>query len=231
MRLLLGFSLLLVSLAGSTLQAHSIWLEQAQITYRLVYGHPGEPGTFASHKLRRIQAFDTAGETSDFTAKVQPQAVAITVPANAGLITVTFDNGYWTDPGDGYVNQPKTQFPQSLQALRSLKYSKNLLGWHDRFAEPVGSRLELVPLDNPLVLTPGDRLPVKLLYQGGPIAGTEIHIEGQSATYTTNERGIAEVALPDRSWQYLSATYSRPLPSDPKADTVAHTANLVFRWR
>ena len=59
---------------------------------------------------------------------------------------------------------------------RYSRYGKTLLrvgiGGGEAATKPAGLKIELVPLDDPTALRPGDRLRLRLLYDGQPIAGT-----------------------------------------------------------
>ena len=65
--------------------------------------------------------------------------------------------------------------PPAERMTRSAAYAKhfaNLSETDDLWSRPVGSRLEVVPLANPVALKPGAVLPVQILFDGQPVAAT-----------------------------------------------------------
>lgn len=78
--------------------------------------------------------------------------------------------------------------------------------------KPVGLPLELIPLDDPFTLRPGDELRVRLLYNGEPLASAMVeamHRQSeqqtpQSVSVRTDEHGEATVKL-DRAGRWVLA--------------------------
>jgi uncharacterized GH25 family protein len=86
------------------------------------------------------------------------------------------------------------------------RYAKALLGRTTDFAQPVGSRLELVPLSDPLASTP---LRVQVLFEGKPLAGalvTAMHRDDPSKRLTARTPARGTVTLPLTSGIWLIKT-------------------------
>lgn len=71
------------------------------------------------------------------------------------------------------------------------KYAKTLLrvgggkGAAALYAKPLGHRLEIVPEADPYALNPGDALPVRLLFDGRPLAGARLVVGSTAAAMAT----------------------------------------------
>lgn len=208
--------------------AHDVWLEPGANGYELVYGHPGELESYDSEKLKKVVGYDGAGKSAEGQADTSGHRAQVQVPAQAGMVTVFFDNGFWTSVPDGYANLPKKWFKSYDKAMHSLKYNKNIFGWSDQYKQPVGLDFELVPLANPLDKNTA-QLPVQVLYKGKPVGGVKIEVHGQKTDYTTDAQGQAVVPLSAQGLQYIAASYKVPLQNDANADEMALGANLVLR--
>ncbi len=89
--------------------------------------------------------------------------------------------------------------------------------------------MELVPLQNPLSLKPGDRLAVKVLYEGKPLAGVGIAAAGvEKGSLQTDAAGKALVPIQVKGLVVVKANRRTPTPQDPDADILSETASLVF---
>ncbi len=70
------------------------------------------------------------------------------------------------------------------------------------YAQKAGQQLEMLPLNNPLLMTPGDALRVQIIFEGIPLAGALVKAwhnrSGQTVIIraTTTAEGIATVNLP-----------------------------------
>jgi uncharacterized GH25 family protein len=99
-----------------------------------------------------------------------------------------------------------------------------------------GLKLELVALRNPYRLKPQTRshLPVKLLWQGQPLAGAQIKLFRFKQTLTitrlrTDASGHAKVPLGPGGRFLLSAVRMTPWTRNKKAVWHSHWASLTFR--
>jgi uncharacterized GH25 family protein len=60
---------------------------------------------------------------------------------------------------------------------------------NDTALKPTGSGLEFVPLVNPSRLDEGASFPVQVLYEGKPLAGVEVSLQGGGSEHGHNEKG------------------------------------------
>lgn len=108
------------------------------------------------------------------------------------------------------------------------------------FRVRLGYPAELVPLDNPYAMQPGQRLRVRALVDAKPVAGLLVLAGGHSATgrkfsevrARTDSQGIARLALRQRGVWYVKFVSMRPIGAG--ADSVDYEskwATLTFAVR
>lgn len=103
--------------------------------------------------------------------------------------------------------------------------------------EPVGHRIELVPLDDPATLTPGDTLRVEVRFEGTPLAGLTVHAgyEGQpggahAQTHLSDTAGRVRVPLTAAGLWYVRTIHMREA-TDPPYQWESFWATLTFAAR
>lgn len=103
-------------------------------------------------------------------------------------------------------------------------------------ARPVGLDLEIVPLRNPYALAPGERLPVRVFYDGKPLAGALVKLidldadEKPYAMARTDRSGRAAFDVPREGAWLVNTVWSAPLSGDPRAEFQTVFSSLTFGW-
>lgn len=211
--------------------AHDVWItpDSAANNYQVVYGHPGELEAYNPAKVEGLTAFDKSGAQKDISASVHDGKVNLKTDPDIALIVIDFDNGFWTEGADKkHANKPKWEIDSPKSSMHSKKYNKNILAWNSSFSKPLGAELEIVPLANPLQLKPGDKLPVQVLYRSQPLAGAEVQIMGDKEPYATDAKGRTSVPIQKTDYQYIAVSHKEDTKSNPNADGMSLSANLVF---
>lgn len=106
-------------------------------------------------------------------------------------------------------------------------------GPHDGVTKPVGLRCEIVPVSNPVLLTPGSELAVVVLFEGKPLANALVdartaadqHVKLQTRT---NERGEAKFVLPVAGLWVVDTVEMVDAPKDSGAEWESIWASLAF---
>lgn len=130
---------------------------------------------------------------------------------------------------EGYKNVSKREAKDVIESMKGVTFNKNIWGWSENFSKPLGGKMELVPLKNPLDLKSGDTLPFQVLYNGKPLAGATVSAEGvEKDALKTDQEGKAEIVIKKSGLNVVKANLKTPTPNDPDADTLSETANLVF---
>ena len=211
-------------------QAHDAWVDTQGDAYAVIYGHADKAEAYAPAKVKALVALDAKGTPLAIKRQDSGEAVRATLPQAPSLMTVHFDNGYWSKAGDDQPskNLPKNEVPGAVSAVHSVKYGKTIFAWSPAATKPQGQRLELVPL-SAVAPTAGKSLPVQVLWDGKPLAGAKlVRAEySKEAPIEAGADGKAQVPVAAGK-QTLSVNRKQDLANDPKADSESISANLVF---
>ena len=109
---------------------------------------------------------------------------------------------------------------------------------HARSASPatraVGLALEIVPEADPYAEPPPATLPVRVIYEGRPLAGALVkltqleHDDSPLETHTTDAEGRARFALRTRGSWLFNVVWTRPLPAPAQTDFETVFSSLSF---
>ena len=102
-------------------------------------------------------------------------------------------------------------------------------GWDRVF----GERLELVAEKDPYTLTGGGELPVRLLYEGKPLAGVLVVAlqrdrAGAKVSARTDAKGHVRLKLDRAGLWLVKAVHMSPAPAETGADWESFWASLTF---
>lgn len=121
---------------------------------------------------------------------------------------------------------------------------------NEAFRKPLGLKIEIVPLADPALLTPGSTLPVQVLYNGKPLADTQVELalskDPKAKTLVqipgrTDSSGKVNITIPaagkirlhtlrmehveaaDHDWEsfWASLTFEVPSPEGQKSSTLS----------
>ena len=251
-------------LAVSPVSAHEFWIEphdftitgEAQIQADLRIGQdfkgdafPFIPSRFASFKLNdRLGETDVEGVTGDLPA-------LDIAPRTEGLAVFTY-----VSSGDRirFTEWEKFASYLDLEGLDSIparhdarglprddiselytRCAKTLVSVGDAASDAdraTGMRLELVAGENPLTLTPGAEMSFTLLWQGKPLADTQVALfrkgeDGDAGSRTlarTDDSGRASFTIPASGAYMAASVHMIEAPKDRNADWESYWASLTF---
>ncbi len=224
------FLILINSALLLPVSAHDVWLIPGEgNTLMLVFGHPGELESYDPAKLVSAAAIDQQGVRHDLAYRVKDSQVVVNPKADTLLVSVNYDHGIWTeDSNEIAVNKPKYEVPGYRSSVHQKMFAKALLGWSPAANKPTGARLEIIPLENPFRIKPGDELSVQVMYEGAPLAGAELEMLGVFDLFLTNREGRISLPVPDQGFHYILAYHRIGLKDHPDTDTEKLSANLTF---
>ncbi len=146
--------------------------------------------------------------------------------------------GYWTRTTEGGQRLPKPEVANAVRCSYSDNGSKTLVRVGDANSTsavtmPLGHRLEIVPVANPLTRRSGELLEVQVLFEGQPHAGPlmAFHSESGEDPYLmteTNASGLATVVLEGEAPWLLLAHGEIDYPDTTVCDVESFYASLTF---
>jgi len=210
-------------------EAHEVWITTTQdgegrLSVQVHHGHPGDRKTPDADKVLELNAVDTDQKTISLlpgmtNTMLDGMPVLLTRPISQGggrgivLLTARYDNGYWVKTSFGYRNTSKRQVADAEDSLYSMKFTKALVQMSSDasglYRLVVGHRLEMVPLNNPFLLKPGESLSIQVYFDGKALPGSEIECgdgitpikEQDIPRYRTDQQGIAVIPITRRGPQ------------------------------
>jgi uncharacterized GH25 family protein len=252
----------LALLAVPALQAHDFWIEPSafrpaiaqRVAVRLRVGQEfkGDPVPRDPGLLKRFVLLGPGGETAVAGVPNTEPAGFLSIPA-PGLYTIVYTsnpepvqldarkfNDYLSQEGLETIRELRARRGQSDAPDREIfsRCAKALVlagggeaapGWN----RELGMRLELIPGANPYMLTDGQILPVRLLYDGKPLQGalvTAFTKERPEAKISARSDAKGRVALKiDRSGTWLvKSVHMIPAARESGADWESFWASLTF---
>ncbi|WP_259780883.1 DUF4198 domain-containing protein [Aestuariispira ectoiniformans] len=221
------------ALVSGTAWGHGAWIERRYGDLAVVYGHGGGDDAYNPARVTSATAFDKAG--GGLAVKIDPMNdhIRLEEPPQAAGVVVTFDNGYWTKDARGkWHNKPRPEVKGAVQSGRYLKYMVALLKSGSRNIEPKGLPLEIVPLQDPVKLSMGDRLTVQVLSDGKPVKGAVVAADfindGDNESLVSDADGKVSFTIRNDGLNVISTSLDRAVDDDPEVDELGLVSTLSF---
>lgn len=222
---------LLLALAPAKAPAHGLWIEAGAEGITILEGHrDGDDHSGAAAKnvpgaeVVRVVCAGDDGATAFVDGPVTwPVFGDRRCAAFCGLVS----SGYWTKTVSGTVNLPKDVAEHPLTSWLSFESAKAIFRWSDAFNRPLTDDLEIVPLHDPTVLAPGDKLRLVVTLGGAGVPDAVVLVDGKPRG-TTDHEGLVNVKLRQAGFQSIVASHRSPADG-MKADEIVRTAVLDFR--
>lgn len=223
MRSLCG--LLAVFLLPCLASAHDLWLEPTPGGFQLNYGH-AHGGHDGDSTLPYDPGFVQRALCRDDSAQTRAVAPEPGYPArfDAGCVAlwVEFSSGAWTTTVQGTRNVPPDGLSGVIRAWRSIESTKRLEAWDEALSAPLGDGLELVPLENPFELAPGQKLRLLVTLNGQPQPGANVAYGGEIRGVSGAD-GQLNLRLRETGLQFITASIRLPAGALDSNETVSAT--------
>jgi uncharacterized GH25 family protein len=101
---------------------------------------------------------------------------------------------------------------------------------------PTGLSLEIVPDQNPYTLPPNAPLPVRIYFEGKPLAGATVKLTNLEfdnrplAVRQSDQDGRTQFQIPRRGTWLINVIWTKPTPGDPRADFETTFSSLTFGY-
>jgi nickel transport protein len=216
-------------LLGSPAAAHDYWIERAGDEYVLYQGH-----VYSTHKGEDRVPYDPAivkrvaciRPEGDVAAPEPGRTYPVRVSGRCAAVLIDASSGYWTQTLTETVQNRKTEVRGALRGWLSEEAVKRIDAWIPSVAQPITDGFELVPLENPLALKPGDKLRVSATWRGQPRRGVAVAYDGDMRGVTGAD-GQANIRIRHGGVQMLSASFEETV-REPNADKVVRGTILQF---
>jgi nickel transport protein len=228
------FTLLLLLSITPLALAHDTWIEKRNGELLVLRGHAGEVEAYDPALVKEATARDAKGQVVEVKIVKNRENAALSTKGNPAIVAALYDSGYWLKTTDGWKKATKREGQGKYTIVESLKgkqWCKNFLTATDESLKPVGQRFEVVPGKDPMSARVGDKLPIKVIFDGKPVEGATIttgggHGQDMKDPLKTDKEGMASVAIQKSGVQMVKASYSVPIKDDPDSD-VLHVASTI----
>jgi uncharacterized GH25 family protein len=248
MVLILALAAVLVWPLGS--QAHMFWLltspKIAKVSQPLKveigFGHQfPRDEKLKEGRLEAVKCVGPEGQkvklkkTSPDTYELAPSAAGVYV------ITAQMRPGFVCRTAKGMKLGTKKEFPDANLCFRFDMTAKTLVAVGQAgpgFDQRTGSTLEIMPLKDPGALKVGGTLPIRVMFQGKPLAGTEVRFTHDNwptpgkpfgSLGKTDAQGEVAVKLNKPGLWFLTASHKTPYAKPEKCDENMFRASLTWR--
>ncbi len=255
-------SIIALLLVLSNAHAHNLWLNPGNhypevgetVDIGIGWGHKyPESRTDQEVKedtVKQISAVDPDGNIVEldrksaalYSLKVEkPGAYLVTAGIKPGVFTTTPEGRKWR-------NKKEVEFPIKCTAYNIIAKTALVAGGDDRnLSAGADQPLEVIPLKDPSTLKKGDALPVKVLFEGKPLAGIGLnakyaghesdkpdhgHAHGSDGQYpvetTTDDQGKADIHIKKEGHWIILLSHRTPYPDTETCDEYMYNAAFTF---
>lgn len=167
------------------------------------------------------------------------------------LVLAEYSPTFWSENKDGWKQVNMKAMPDATYCEQTQMYGKNVVnvGHHakakDLVTKPVGQGLEIVPLDNPANARVGEPFPMKVLFNGEPLANETVvatfegfvkkdpndkyhKLEPQAFSDTTRPDGTVNLYPLRQGFWKVRTVHKSDYPNPTECQKLASYATLSF---
>jgi nickel transport protein len=212
--------------------AHYLWIQEADGAYAVCRGTIGERlDPYNPSCVTQISAKTLDGTGLPITRTNEKKRVVFTTNEKPAIVAVTSEWGdrVNTTRGKKLMNRQVAEAAglTVVSAFTSTQFSKTLCAPSGINCQPLGLSFELVPLTDPMTLTPGTPTAFKLLFDGRPLAGISI-LTNLDQESKTDANGVAQFSFEKSGVHLLYATHQVPAEKDSGLDFMKFMTFLTF---
>lgn len=226
-------SIAILALSASNVYAHGVWVAKRHDKVHIVYGEGASDNAYPPAKVKRVRGFGVGGGAVDVAAQPMVDHVQLAPAADAAIIAVNFDNGYWSKDAEGKsINKPMNEVPGATGGNLVLKYNVTYLDAKAHPREIEGLDIQIVPSVNPAGLGMGDKLEVLVLRDGKPLADAPVIIDvvnDPETTINTGADGKAVLTIRNDGLNVIGVEIGFPMEEkSDKATGYSYFSSLAF---
>lgn len=213
--------------------AHNVWVAQRAGLWTVVLGEGAEDDAYQPAAVTQALALDRSGHAVRLTRVPGEHNLALSLDPQAATLAVSYKDGYWSQTADGnWVAGSRLQVPDARKSGEYRMHSRTVIVPAASVGQGLGLPLEIVPLRDPLQLKRGERLPVRVLFDGRPLAGVGVISDylngGSGPPVVTDTASEAEATVGSAGLNILSVSHKVARSDRREADEDGHAATLVF---
>ena len=205
-----------LGLAATPALAHSTWIAKRGGEFTVVHGYGASDDAYDPATVGGAKALDAEG--AEVPVSLQPlgrtASLAGAAEGEAAVLTATMAHGWWTEDAEGeWHNAPPEGFPGFRSAGQYTDHPVAVFAAPAEPGTPLGNPLEIVPLADPTALGRGDELPVRVLFEGEPLAGAEVVMDvlsSQEAAAPTDAAGETMLVVANDGLNVASVYHEVP---------------------
>lgn len=220
--------ILFLLLFSFILYSHDLWLEEKEGNFTLFYGHK-----HSTHSGDTIMEYnpefvkDIICQKGDKIEKVNfENKYLISFKKDCDSVYVLFSSGYWTKTVYGTKNVSKEKEENVIKSWLSVESVKYIKNYDENSKRPLSNNLEIVSLSDLSKLKKGDKIRLKVYYEGKP-KGNVVVAYKDKPRGETDEEGNINITIKDTGFQIISASIEEK-EDGIKADEKIITTNLNF---
>ncbi|MDQ7056368.1 MAG: DUF4198 domain-containing protein [Persephonella sp.] len=221
-----GWILLLLSIFSFS-TAHQLWIEKGADGFVLYYGHknPSEGEkkvlNYSSKNIKKVVCV----RNNTFHRLNIHFSYPLIVKDDCDAIKIDFSTGYWTKTVNGTVNEDKSSISSPLFSWYSLESVTYLNRWDKDSLRSLDGFI-ILPVKNPLKIPVGEKLRLRVLYNGRPLSDVPVAYDGKVLGLTDRD-GRINIRVRHKGLQHIEATYRKKVNTE-KADYIIYTTTLNF---
>jgi len=241
---------ILIIFAATSVQSHMLWLNVSDYTpepgkevkIEIGWGHDfPKSENMKDGIFNSIYALDESGNKTDLK-QLSPLQYSFT-PEKQGIyrIAANINPGFMTKTTDGHKMQTKKGIENAVSCfhfdMRTKAVISTIGATGEGFKTPTGDKLEIIPLKDPASLKEGESFPVKVLYDGQPLANAEVKASyegftGKAHTYpyetVTDNNGEATVKIDKKGNWVVIALHKIPYTDPSECDDNRYNQTFTF---
>ena len=257
---------LVFSLCSSVVFAHDLFLNphpfhlkkpgSLTLAMNLADAFPGKEESWRQDKTLQFWMIGSSGKKMLTDEKGKNPTIQFSeegtyvIGWNSSPSYIEIDSKDFTEyiEAEGYQNVVKTRKEQGKQDAKGReKYVRFLKAFVQvgskltkDYAQPLGQKIEIIPMSNPYSLKRGSDLSVKILFDGKPLPGARVmstydtfskEHDVYAHTIDTSQDGTVKIPISQNGIWLLRVNIMMPLEGDPKADWQSFWANCTFEIR
>jgi nickel transport protein len=226
----------MVMAAAHLALAHDTWIEKRNGEFPVLRGHNGKVEAYDSALVKEARALDTKGQVVEMEIVKNKENAALLTKGNPIIVGALYDSGYWLKTTDGWKKATKREGKGKydiVESIKSKQWCKTILAPSSESSKAMGQGFEVVPQKDPTTVRVGDKLPVKVVFDGKPVEGAVVGLGGghesdKKDPLKTDKAGMASVIIEKPGPQLVKATYTMPIKDDPDADALHLASTMTF---